>query len=186
MRSKTVTHELAKLPAGLLAKLRADAEQEADDLAEFLRHSAVWYAEKFPNRLPVKLPREALLGLSIVMRLRRWEQNSIYLRREAGMPSADEALKFVTSVMSGPKLVKFVARHSATMRRLLWDSILWSLDEFDLGMDLAIVGCEDEQFLDAIAQFVVDQAIKKRSHREEATATGAEPHDPSLATALAH
>ncbi len=163
MRARTVTNELARLPAALLAKLRSDAEQEADDLAEFLRRSAILYSEKFPNRRPVKLPRETLLGLSIAMRLRRWEQNSIYIHRETEMPSADEALRFVTSVMSGPKLVKFVARHSATMRRLLWDSILWSLDEFDLGMDLAIVGCEDEQFLDAIAQFVVDQVLKNRS-----------------------
>ena len=160
MRATTVSHELAKLPAELLAKLRSDAEQEADDVAEFLRRSAVLYSEKFPNRRPVKLPRETLLGLSIAMRLRRWEQNSIYIHLEAGMPSADEALKFVTTVMSGPKLVKFVARHSATMRRLLWDSILWPFDEFDLGMDLAIVGREDDRFLDAITQFLLDHIRK--------------------------
>lgn len=36
MPAKTVTHELAKLPAGLLAKVQAEAEQDADDVAEFV------------------------------------------------------------------------------------------------------------------------------------------------------
>lgn len=182
MMSRKAHDPLAAFPAALILKVQADAEQDAVDVAEFINRAACRNPALFPNFPTCHLPRETLLGMQLVMRIQRWERNFITIHRAAGVPPVDEVMKFVTSAMQGPKLVKYVQRHRATMLRLLWESILWSLDEGDVGLDIAIVGCDDDQFLDAVAQLLVDQAIRNRSERDMAPADAALPHGPVGAT----
>ena len=99
MRSKTTTDVLAGLPADLLAKVQAEAEQDADDVAEFIRRAAIRCSAKVLKRQAIYLPREALLGLGLAMRLHRWERIGLPIHLAFGLPSSTEVVKFVTRNM---------------------------------------------------------------------------------------
>lgn len=88
MRAMTATNELAKLPAELLTKVQAEAEQDADDVAEFVRCAAMRCSAKPPKRQAVELPREALLGLGLAMRLNRWVRIGLPIHLAFGLPSS--------------------------------------------------------------------------------------------------
>lgn len=56
----------------------------------------------------------------------------------------------------GRKLARFVAWAMIASSKVFHDSFLWSADDSDRHLDLAIVGREDDLFLDAITQFLLD------------------------------
>ncbi len=63
----------------------------------------------------------------------------------------------------GRKLARFVAWVMIASTTVFHDSILWSVDDSDHCLDLAIVGSEDDLFLNAMTQFLLDHIRKDAS-----------------------
>ena len=91
-----------------------------------------------------------------VVGFRRWELNNIRAHIEAGLPTSDDVFDRVTTLLHGAKLKKFVNANWVKAIRVYHDSFLWSAVDCDLAVDIAIVAVEDEQFLDAIADFLLN------------------------------
>ncbi len=163
MRTKTVTNELAKLPAGLLAKLQAEAEQDADDVAEFVRRAAIRCSAKSPKCQAVELPREALLGLGLALRLPRWERIGLPIHLAFGLPSATEVMRFVTAHMRGPKLEEFIKVLSTALTQVVSEYLLWWSPDSKDCVEMVIAGAVNEELLlDAVVELVF-QAASRRS-----------------------
>lgn len=155
MRAKTVTKELARLPAELLAKVQAEAEQDADDVAEFIHRAAMRCSAKSPISQAIYLPREALLGLGLAMRLHRWERIGLPIQLAFGLPSSTEVVKFVTHKMRGARLTELVDVLSNAVAQVVIQFLQWSMSDCELQCDLAIVAQFDEELLlDAVADLV--------------------------------
>ena len=166
MRSKTTTDVLAGLPADLLAKVQAEAEQDADDVAEFIRRAAIRCSAKVPKRQAIYLPREALLGLGLAMRLHRWERIGLPIHLAFGLPSSTEVVKFVTRNMRGARLAELVDVLSDAVAQVVIQFLPWSMSDCELQCDLAIVAQLDEELLlDAVADLVWQVAEQQRAER---------------------
>ncbi len=162
MRAKTVTKELARLPAELIAKVQAAAEQDAEDVADFIRRAAMRCSAKSPKRQSVELPREALLGLGLALRLHRWERIGLPIHLAFGLPSATEVMRFVTTHMQGPRLEQFINALLAAMTRIVSDYLLWSSTDSKDFVEMVIAGAADEEvLLDAVVELVFQAALRR-------------------------
>ena len=162
MRATTVTNQLARLPAALLAKAQAEAEQDADDVADFIRRAALRCSAKSPKRQAVELPREALLGLGLALRLHRWERIGLPIHLAFGLPSATEVMRFVTAHMQGPQLEQFIKALLAAVTQTVSDYLLWSSPDSNDCVEMVIAGAADEDvLLDAVVELVFQAALRR-------------------------
>ena len=148
--------ELAMFRPEFIAAVHAQAESDADAAADFVR-----LAIQAAGNTTVKLDMDrfdpaALIGFGLAVRLRRWEHNHIRAHIDAGLPSASKVLARMVKLGRGRKLARFVAWAMIASTKVFHDSFWWSTDDSDLHLDLAIVGREDDLFLDAITQFLLD------------------------------
>lgn len=156
MVAHTLAPELAEFPPELIAAIKAQAESDADAAAEFVRLS-VQAAGNTTLKLDVdQFDPAALIGFGLVVRFRRWELQHIRVHIDAGLPHSADMLLRMVKLGRGRKLARFVAWVMIASSKVFHDSFLWSADDSDLHLDLAIVGREDDQFLDAITQFLLD------------------------------
>lgn len=148
--------ELAMFRPELIAAIKAQAASDADAAADFFRLS-VQAAGNTTLKLDVdQFDPVALIGFGLVIRFRRWELDHIRVHIDAGLPCSAEMLLRMVKLGRGRKLARFVAWAMIASTKVFHDSFLWSAEEGDLHLDLAIVGREDDLFLDAITQFLLD------------------------------
>lgn len=156
-------NELAMFPSEFIAALHAQVLSDADAAADFVR-LAIQAAGNTTVKLDVdRFDPAALIGFGLAVRLRRWEHNHIRVHIDAGLPSATEALARMVKLGRGRKLARFVAWAMIASSKVFHDSFLWSAADGDRRLDLAIVGREDDQFLDAITQFLLDHIRQNAS-----------------------
>ena len=156
MDALTRVPELAGFPPELIAAVRAQAELDADAAADFVRLS-VQAAGNTTLKLDVdQFDPAAMIGFGLVVRFRRWELQHIRVHIDAGLPCSADMLLRMVKLGRGRKLARFVAWVMIASTTVFHDSFLWSAAHGDRRLDLAIVGREDDRFLDAITQFLLD------------------------------
>lgn len=133
------------------------AETDAIGVGELVRSAGVQVQRQDGTYEPLELPPEMLLGLGLAARLRRWELHSIFGHLEAGLPSSSEIMDRVTSECCGPALLEFVTEIHVKTLQIYRESFLWSGGDCDLTVDLAVVAQEDDEFIDAVADFLFSQ-----------------------------
>jgi hypothetical protein len=101
---------------------------------------------------PISLPTELLRGLGLAMKFAAWESNHIFVHVEAGLPGAAELVARVLELRHGPELEMLVHRVAIDSLALVHRHFAWRVSA-DQG-DVAIIGDEDEDFLDAVADFL--------------------------------
>lgn len=165
MVAHTHAPELAEFPPELIAAVRAQAELDADAAADFVRLS-VQAAGNTTLKLDVdQFDPAAMIGFGLVVRFRRWELQHIRVHIDAGLPCSADMLLRMVKLGRGRKLARFVAWVMIASTTVFHDSFLWSAADGDRRLDLAIVGREDDLFLDAITQFLLDHIRQDVSHR---------------------
>ena len=155
--------ELAMFRPEFIAAVHAQAESDADATADFVRLS-VQAAGNTTLKLDVdQFDPAALIGFGLVVRFRRWELHHIRVHIDAGRPCSADMLLRMVKLGRGRKLARFVAWAMIASTKVFHDSFLWSANDSDLHLDLAIVGREDDLFLDAITQFLLDHIRQNAS-----------------------
>ena len=163
MDALTHVPELAGFPPELIAAIKAQAESDADAAAEFYR-LAIQAADNTGVKLDVnRFDPVAVIGAALVARFQRWELHHIRVHIDAGLPCSTDLLLCMVKLGNGRNLTRFVAWVMIKTAAVFHDSFLWSVDDSDLHLDLAIVGREDDRFLDAITQFLLDHIRKDAS-----------------------
>ncbi len=156
MVAHTHAPELAEFPPELIAAVRAQAELDADAAADFVRLS-VQAAGNTTLKLDVdQFDPAAMIGFGLVARFWRWERQHIRVHIDAVLPCSADLLRRMVKLGRGRKLARFVAWVMIASTKVFHDSFLWSAADGDVRLDLAIVGREDDHFLDAITQFLLD------------------------------
>lgn len=156
MDALTHVPELADFPPELIAAIKAQAESDADAAAEFYR-LAIQAADNTGVKLDVnRFDPVAVIGTALVARFQRWELHHIRVHIDAGLPCSTDLLLCMVKLGNGRNLARFVAWIMIETAAVFRDSFLWSAADGDRRLDLAIVGREDDLFLDAITQFLLD------------------------------
>ena len=147
--------ELAMFRPEFIAAVHAQAESDADAAIEFVRLN-LQATGNTTFRVGVdQLDQVALIGSGLVVRFWRWERQHIRVHIDAGLPCSADLLRRMVKLGRGRKLARFVAWAMIASTKVFHDSFLWSANDSDLHLDLAIVGREDDLFLDAITQFLL-------------------------------
>ncbi len=155
--------ELATFPPEFITAIKAQAESDADAAIEFVRLN-LQATGNTTFRVGVdQLDQVALIGSGLVVRFWRWERQHIRVHIDAGLPCSADLLRRMVKLGRGRKLARFVAWAMIASTKVFHDSFLWSADDSDLHLDLAIVGREDDLFLDAITQFLLDHIRQNAS-----------------------
>lgn len=135
--------------------LRQQADEDADAVANFLRERGIFPGESLPV---IRLPKELLEGLALALRFQRWEQQHIHIHLAAGFPAGRQLLQRVISADGKDPALSLEIRSLGLRRiQLLRDSFLWSAAVHGPPTDLALVASDDESFLDAVADFLIQQ-----------------------------
>ncbi|MDZ4688927.1 MAG: hypothetical protein SH850_27945 [Planctomycetaceae bacterium] len=142
-------------PTDFTAAVLRRAEQDAEAVASFLTN-VMPAATGTESMLPISA--EALLGIALAIRLRSWELQEIRLHIDAGMPSGREVLLRVFTEVAGATLKEFIRTNSIRALKLFHDQFLWSLDDLDLEGEIAILVEADDAFLEAVADFLIEQS----------------------------
>lgn len=96
-----------------------------------------------------------LIGLSQVLRLRRWEIQHFDLHRRAGLPMSSEAFQRLTTARSAAELQDFVNHLAPSILHLSIRHFVRPTEDCPFRTDLAVVAQEDEGLVDAIADFLL-------------------------------
>lgn len=138
------------LPEEYVASLKVEGERGAARVAEFLRRFGI----SGTSTSPVALPAELLLGLNVALRFRAWELSSITAHLEAGLPSSNQVVERVMSLLQGDELREYVEDLDLRAIFILREQFVWQASG-EQSADIAIVtdGNEDA-FLDALADFL--------------------------------
>jgi len=161
MKTVSHPHEQAEFSPQFLLAIQAQARSDvaaaiAFVLSSFKSAGITIVPEQSPFDLTV------LIGYGLALRFRRWELNHIRVHLDAGLPSGSGVLAQMVKLGRGLKLTEFVAWLMVRSARIFHESFIWSLDDADIGSEIAIDGREDDQFLDSITQFLLDHVMSNR------------------------
>ena len=134
--------DLAKLPQELLVAVVHEGWRDADMVGHFLdavSQSPPW---QWLARKPVYLPAEFLLGLGAALHLHVWEWNGILVHREAGLPSAHEALLDVFQLLTDPESAAKTAQLPARVIALFMAKFAWTA-RVELNADVTLGEAEE-------------------------------------------
>ncbi len=132
----------------------ANAETDAVRLADFLNRLGLGPAE-VPSR---RLPKDFLLAMAAVLRLRDWEAKDLWLHVESGMPSAQHAFVELREALLQAHIAK-VQKCAALMTELVGlfaERLAWNAQQ-DLGADLQLSDVDDDSFINTLAEFLWEQ-----------------------------
>lgn len=161
MKSVAHPHEQTEFSPQFLLAIQAQAISDAATAIAFVRSSFKNAgAAAVPEQNPFDLT--VLIGYGLALRFRRWELNHIRVHLDAGLPNGAGVLAQMVKLGRGRRLTEFVAWLMVRSARVFHESFLWSLDDADIGSEIAIVGRLDDQFLDAITQFLLDHVMSNR------------------------
>ena len=113
---------------------------------------------------PIQLPLAFLLHLGTALRLLLWERQGYVFHREAGLPSARQAIHDASQSLLKPNLV-VVNRLNLEVLKIAMKRLAWSGPR-ELGAEVAILQEElEDQFLEDLADFLWNQHVRSRAER---------------------
>jgi hypothetical protein len=146
---------LDQFPPELIQAVARDAAADAERVVLFL--DALGLRSAGEGAAPIGLPAYFLVGLWTALRLQTWEERGVRAHREAGLPSAREALREVARSIRAPEplVVKERAANELACRvlavfveRLAWDGPLL------LDADLELGEANEDALVGALADFL--------------------------------
>jgi hypothetical protein len=149
---------LNQYPPDLIQAVAQNAADDADRVGQFLTEIGLRPAAAgAAPPAPVRLPTFFLVGLGATLRLLAWEQRGLHAHRDAGLPSAREAISQVVRAVTGPEpiLEKEQAASQLALRVLAFfvESLAWN-GRAILDADVELGEAEEEPLVDALAQFL--------------------------------
>lgn len=103
------------------------------------------------------IPRGVLLDFGAVGRLLRWETAGLTVHRDAGLPSAAEALGYVYRALIAAAAGRGTLDGAGALARAVFDvlvtRIAWA-GRPDLGADIVLDAGDDDDFAEALAQLL--------------------------------
>ena len=141
---------ILNLPNDLVRFVADDAARDANRVAIFLD---VLGLQACPSK-PITLPAGFLLDLGAALRLLLWERNGLRVHRDAGLPSAHEAIVSTFKGITNPNSCAW-GELSLRVLVLSVEHFAWSA-RFELEADILLDTPEEEAALDAMAQFLWD------------------------------
>jgi hypothetical protein len=163
---------LNQFPPDLIRAVAQNAADDADRVGQFLTAIGLRPAgEGAAPPAPLRLPTFFLVGLGAALRLLAWEQSGLHAPRDAGLPSAQEAISLVVRAVTGPEpiLEKEQAASQLALRVLavFVESLAWNGRAL-LDADLELGEADEEPLVEVLAQFL----WAHRHDHGEATLTG--------------
>ncbi len=136
------------LPEEMIESVAIQAMVDAQNVCSFLRAVGL---DASPES-PVRVPGGFLLQLGAALRLLKWETLGLRIHKDAGLPSAKEAIreafaKALDPAAQSTELARSVMRLS--VERLAWAGTK------ELGIDVALTGELDDAALDDLADFLL-------------------------------
>src|SRR5262245_29045556 len=112
-------HPLDQFPTDLLQAVAQHATADAERVVRFLDALGL-RATRPETDVPSALPTFFLIGLGATLRLLVWEEAGLHAHRDAGLPSAQEALREVAQwvITPQPRAAKERAANELTCRVL--------------------------------------------------------------------
>jgi hypothetical protein len=139
------------LPAELVASMVREAERDAERVGRFLQALGLVPS---PDR-PLCLPTDFLLNLAASLRLLAWELGGLQVHRDAGLPSAEQALHDTFRSLVEPAGVASLTLQDLSLRALALfiERFAW-LGRRELDADMTLDRCDQDGMLDALAEFL--------------------------------
>jgi hypothetical protein len=153
MASSASPIDLARLPQELIVAVVHEGWRDADMVGHFLEALSQSTPWQWLARKPVYLPADFLLGLGAALHLHVWEWNGILVHREAGLPSAQEALLDVFQSLTDPESAAKTAQLPARVTALFMAKFAWTAP-VELNADVTLGEAEEEALLEALADFL--------------------------------
>ena len=148
---------LPPFPPDLIQAVAHDAKADAGRVAQFLSGLGLQRGGDGVARVPLRLPAYFLVGLAAALRLFSWEQGGLRIHRDAGLPSAAEALQLVARSITTHEPV---ARKEQASRQLLCQILTVFVERLAwngralLEADLELGEADEETLVDALADLL--------------------------------
>jgi hypothetical protein len=142
--------DLAGFPYEFLAGVRRQAQMDAKMVIYFLEALANEYPELGWQKKKPSIPMSVVVGLGAALRMWLWEDHGIQIHREAGLPSAVEAVKDVFRSPMDSGAAARTAELPARVMALFGERLAW---EAPPGTPV-LLGDIDDDDVDAVADFL--------------------------------
>jgi hypothetical protein len=135
------------LPAEMVAAVAGDAARDADRIGLFLEHLGLGATPEKPRLLPAGF----LLHVGAALRLLVWEAEGFFGHRQAGLPTAGQAIRDAFRSLADPEANPADLR--VAVLRLSIERFAWT-GQPELGADIALEEAHEDALLDALADFL--------------------------------
>jgi hypothetical protein len=157
MATNTYPPSLSQYPPDLLDAVTRDAESDAERVFEFLDVIGVRPSGEGADGIPVKLPAYFLLRLAAALRLCTWEQKGLLIHQEAGLPSANDALRELGRSIAAPGPLQqekqAADQLSQGVLRVAMNSLAWGGRVY-FDADLAVGDADEDRLVEAMADLL--------------------------------
>ena len=148
---------LDQFPPDLIQAVAQDAAAAADHVAVFLDALCLRGTNEGGTPVPLRLPYFFLLGLGAALRLLVWEQHGVQAHRDAGLPSADEAVRAVFRAVTAPEPLEEKERAATQLSyrvlAVFVERLAWNGRPL-LGADLELGEADEDALVGALADFL--------------------------------
>jgi hypothetical protein len=135
------------LPAEMVAAVAGDAARDADRSGLFLEQLGLGATPEKPRLLPTGF----LMDLGAALRLLVWEAEGFFGHRQAGLPTAEQAIRDAFRSLTDPEANP--ADLSVAVLRLSVERFAWN-GQPELGADIALDEAHEDALLEALADFL--------------------------------
>jgi hypothetical protein len=161
--------DVTSLPPDLIAAVAQEAADDADRVGQFLdvlSENPVfsWWIQR-PRRLPASVLLE-LMYLGFALRLLIWEQCGLQVHRDAGLPPARDILRDVFLAPGDPAAAARIAQLPGQVMALFIQRFAWA-GRRELGTAMVLDPADEEQALEALADFLWDHRYLDQAERRE-------------------
>lgn len=151
-----IQHQSTVVEPEFVAFLCEQAEADACAVSDYLREQKVQQQNADGSWQDCPLPGPWLLAFGLILRLRNWELHQIQLHLNAGMPSAEETMKKLSTLLFEFAAVEdFVNPLWRQLCSLYYSSFLWRATDHGLKVQIALITEEDDDFLNKLADFLL-------------------------------
>lgn len=145
-------------PAELLQCIKANAERDAEAVAEFLRR---FFSMAGTGKPPIKLSAAFLVGLGFALRLVTWEDQGHRIHLEEGLPPALDVTRNVIQLAAAGAALKSERESAfielvARVQHLSIHRFAWEAPSI-LGSQMVLGEVDEQALVDALARFVWDR-----------------------------
>ena len=148
---------LSQFPPDLVQAVAEAAEDDVDRVGQFLDDLGLRPTGDGATPAQLRLPLSFLLGLGAALRLLAWEQRGLTAHRDAGLPSAQEALQGVFRAVTAPEPPEEKERAATQLAcrvlAVFVERLAWGGHAL-LGADLELGDADEDALVDALAKFL--------------------------------